>query len=98
MKAVTTIVLLAALLVSACASAPQPVATAADCTQIDTQLAAARASQRDAQQRKDDAWKVIVPFAVVAKRAQAGSDLEAAEQRIAELQAAQVRQGCGHGH
>lgn len=87
-------------LVTACAAPPQaaPGAAAADCAQIEAKLADAEKARREAQQQKQDAWKVVVPFAVAARRVQAGKALEAAEHQQAALKAAAQKQGCGsHG-
>jgi hypothetical protein len=100
MKSTKTLAVLAlAGLASACATAPQPVpaAAGADCAQIQARLAQSEQLRREAQQQKQDAWKVIVPFAVAARHAQAGKALDAAEQQQAALQAAAQKQGCSHG-
>lgn len=50
-----------------------------------------------ARERKADAWKLVVPFAVLARRAQAGHELEAAERQRAALQAQAALAGCSGG-
>lgn len=100
------VALLAATFLAACAHPPgsaaahaeTTVAAARTCPQLHAGIAAAEQALGDAQQRKEDAWKVIVPFAVAARHAQAKSAMGDAEQRLAELKLAAERQGCSHGH
>lgn len=86
-------------LATACATGPQtpPTADGADCAQLQARLAQTEQARREAQQQKQDAWKVLVPFAVAARHAQAGKAMDAAEQQQAALKAAAQKQGCGHG-
>lgn len=89
-----------AALLGACATPHQPAPSTgagADCAQLQSRLADAEKARREAQQQKQDAWKVIVPFAVAARHAQAGKALDVAEQQQAALKAAAQKQGCSHG-
>ncbi len=95
------IALAAALLLGACASrapeAPAQAHAAAGCVELKARRAAAADTRREAEQKKHDAWKAIVPFAIAARRAQAGQAIEAAEREQAALAAAAQKQGCGDG-
>lgn len=91
-----------ASLLAACASrapeaAPDDAQAAAGCAELKTRRAAADETRREAEQKKQDAWKAIVPFAVAARRVQAGQALEVAEREQAALAAAAQKQRCGDG-
>lgn len=66
-----------------------------DCAELRAAVADAGRAADTARERKADAWKLVVPFAVLARRAQAGNELEAAEGQLAVLQAQAARDGCG---
>lgn len=70
----------------------------AGCAARESALAEARRAVETAHQRKADAWKLVMPLAVVARRAQAGSELETAERQLAEQRALAAREGCAAGH
>jgi hypothetical protein len=91
-----------ASLMGGCASNPManqagsnpPPATIASCNDLRNAITVAEAARHEAAQRGDNAWKAVVPVAVVARYAsskKAGSD---ATERLAELQAAADRKGC----
>lgn len=96
---------------SACASAPatNPAAQVAvgvpaqaaatpDCGQLEADIVKAQVDQRSAAQKQQDAWKTIVPFAVAAQYLRAKSAAEQADQRVADLSAQFLVQGCSdHG-
>lgn len=99
------VALLGAAFLAACANVPgtpkadtETTAAVRSCAQLQAEIAGAEQARSDAQQRKDEAWKVIVPFAVAARHLQAKSALEEAEQRLAGLQLGAEQQGCRHGH
>ncbi|MBX3606395.1 MAG: hypothetical protein KF788_14035 [Piscinibacter sp.] len=102
MKLPTLVTLSLAALLSACAgqpAAPSPAATATeaaarDCSRIDADIAAAQAARRDAELKKGEAWKAVVPFAVAGRYASANAAIRDAEQRLAGLRAEAQRQGC----
>lgn len=93
--------LLAALL-GACAGGPGGTPAPAgpgpggarDCRQLDTEIAAARAAQREAQEKKGSAWKAVVPFAVAGRVASANGEIRRSEQRLAALHDEARRLGC----
>lgn len=100
----TTALPLAALL-GACAGTPTtPTTTSAapqvqgprDCAQIETEIVALRAEQREAETKKGEAWKAIVPFAVAGRYASANSAIRETEQRLTNLRAEARRSGCTH--
>lgn len=91
-----------AVLLAACASrAPEASPTATPnttgCAELQTRRTAVDQTRREAEQKKQDAWKAIVPFAIAARRTQAGHALEAAEREQAALAAAAQKQGCSDG-
>jgi hypothetical protein len=57
-------------------------------------MQAAAESQRGAAQRQQDAWKAVVPFAVVARYGQAKAAAQESALRLAELQQHAARHGC----
>jgi hypothetical protein len=72
--------------------------TAADCSQISAQIASTQAVKREALEKERDAWRYVVPFAVVARYSSSKSTARQADQQLAELDAAYKQQGCtGHG-
>jgi hypothetical protein len=92
----TTGVALMALL-AACAQAPTTpaVQTAAlDCAAIEAQIANAADAQRAAAQQQHDAWKAVVPFAVVARYGKGKAAANESQQRLQELQQHAALRGC----
>jgi hypothetical protein len=84
-------------LLMACAQTPAPPATqvaALDCASLASELHAAAESQRVAEQQQQDAWKAVVPFAVVARYAKGKAAAQGSEQRLAELQRQAATRGC----
>lgn len=79
---------------SIAASAAAPLPAPRDCTQLHAEIAGAKARQREALDKQQDAWKVVVPFAVAARYASAMSAVDDAGKRLAELNAESARQGC----
>jgi hypothetical protein len=65
-----------------------------DCTALHSELARNAEAQRAAAQKQQDAWKAVVPFAVMARYGQGKAAAAESEQRLAELQAQAARQGC----
>jgi hypothetical protein len=92
----TTSVVLAAVL-TACAQAPSTPAvqtTALDCTALEAQIDNAAQQQRAAAQRQRDAWKAVVPFAVMARYGQGKAAASEAQQRLDGLQQRAALRGC----
>ena len=85
-----------AALLGACASEPpaRTPATALDCTAMQDEVRAAREAQHLATQQQQDAWKAVVPFAVMARYSQGKSAAEASAQRLDELQQQAALHGC----
>ena len=84
-----------------CATAPQPSSSATpaavrelDCRQLSAEIAAAKEVQRAALDKEENAWKAVIPVAVVARYAQGKKAAGEAQQRIGELQAAAQRKAC----
>jgi hypothetical protein len=93
------VLLAAALLATGCAT--QPATTASrnatesfDCTLLAKEIALARETRRNAQQKEQDAWKALLPFAVAGRYASAHADVSQADQLLARLEADATRKGC----
>jgi hypothetical protein len=66
----------------------------ADCTALDAEIARVEQARRAAIEQNDNAWKAVVPFVVLARKASAKSALEDADKRLAELKAQAQAQRC----
>jgi predicted nucleic acid-binding Zn-ribbon protein len=82
---------------AACACAT-PVAAQQDppsaCKQLATEIDEARARQKAAREAMTEAWKFVVPVAVLANHVQAHNEALAAERELAALQAKYKELGC----
>ncbi|HEY9063534.1 MAG TPA: hypothetical protein VIO33_01030 [Burkholderiaceae bacterium] len=95
---------LLATLLGACASAPPPSgasvtgrpadASAASCAQLDAQIVQAAEARRAAEEKGQNAWKAVVPFAVAARYASGRAAAGEAEDAMAGLREQARRQGC----
>jgi len=98
----------AAALATGCANVPPAAASAdaagvdlagASCAQLDADIAQTDDALRAAQAKNQDAWKVVVPFAVAvaARYATSKSAANNATQQLDTLRAEAARRGCpGH--
>jgi len=69
----------------------------ASCAQLDADIAQTDETLRAAQAKNQDAWKVVVPFAVAARYASSKSAANNATQQLEALHAEATRRGCpGH--
>lgn len=75
---------------------PPPARGPRDCAQLEAETAAAQAARREAEERKGEAWKAVVPFAVAGRFASANAAIRATEQRLGALRAEAQRLGCFH--
>jgi hypothetical protein len=92
---VASLALAAAL--AACAqvpATPTPPGAALDCAAIEAQVDAAAQQQRAAAQQQRDAWKAVVPFAVMARYGQGKAAASESQQRLDELQQHAALRGC----
>jgi len=90
-------VVMAASLLPACASTPHGATTVAaetSCTTLATGIADAQAARGAAEAERQNAWKAVVPFAVAARYAKAGTALDVAEQRLRQLHAEAAQKDC----
>jgi hypothetical protein len=71
-----------------------PAAPVADCEQLQAEIARVEQARRKAADDADNAWKAVVPFVVLARKASAKGAVDEAEKRLAELKP-QVAQRCG---
>jgi hypothetical protein len=60
---------------------------AADCNQIDSEIVHSVEVRRVAGEQSENAWKAVVPFVVLARKASAKSALEEADKNLAALKA-----------
>jgi hypothetical protein len=93
--ALTSFAALAVLITGCAGTPPAPSAAAADtCAELRDEIARADAAKHAADEKRGDAWKAVIPFAVAARyasgKAAAG---EAARHRDA-LAAESTRRGC----
>lgn len=89
-------VCLAAVL-AACAQTPPSTGTelaGLDCAAIEAQVSVASQQQRAAAQQRQDAWKAVVPFAVMARHGQAKAAANESQQRLDGLQQQAALRGC----
>lgn len=90
-----------AALLASCASSrtpENPTAQASlECGQLATETARTQAARQEALEKQQDAWKVVIPFAVVARYASGKSAVSDADARLAELQEQSGRKGCASG-
>ena len=94
---VLTMSLVLAATLSACArtpSAPDTQTAALDCAAIEAQIETAAQQQRAAAQQQREAWKAVVPFAVVARYGQGKAAASVSQQRLDELQRHAALRGC----
>jgi hypothetical protein len=90
------ITLLAACAGTPATPTPPPASGPRDCAQLEAQTAAAHAARREAEQRKGEAWKAVVPFAVAGRFAGANAAIRDSEQRLGALRAQARQLGCSH--
>ena len=87
----------AALALGACATAPDTAAlhtAALDCHAIEADLARTAEAQHAAERQQRDAWKAVVPFAVVARYGKSMAAAQESQLRLGELQQAAALRGC----
>ena len=83
--------------VAACAQAPTRPATpvaALDCAALEAQIDTATQQQRAAARQQHDAWKAVVPFAVMARYGQGRAAATESQQRLDALQHQAALRGC----
>lgn len=93
----TAMALACAAVLAACAHTPaaQDAQTAAlDCASLEAQIDTTAQAQRHAEQQQHDAWKAVVPFAVVARYGRGKAAAGESAQRLAELQQHAALRGC----
>lgn len=85
-----------AALAPGCASTPAPpiAPSALDCGQIRAAIADAAKARRAATEKQQDAWKAVIPFAVVARYARGKSAVSEADAQLAQLERQSAKQGC----
>ena len=96
-RIVPSITLVLAGALTACAQTPTAPAihtAALDCAAIEAQIDMAAQQQRAAAQQQHDAWKAVVPFAVMARYGQGKAAASESQQRLDELQQQAALRGC----
>jgi hypothetical protein len=64
---------------------------AIDCGQIESEIARTEQARRAAVEQSETAWKAVVPFVVLARKASAKSALDEADKRLTELKTQAAR-------
>lgn len=67
---------------------------ATECAHVAGEIARTDEARRAAVEEGDNAWKAIVPFVVLARKASSKAALDEADKKLAELKAQSLRQGC----
>jgi hypothetical protein len=65
-----------------------------ECTQLEIERARAEQAKRSALEQGDKAWKAIVPFVVLARKASSKAAADEADQKLAELRQQSLRLEC----
>ncbi len=65
-----------------------------DCLQLAAEVDRTDEARRAAVDEGDKAWKAIVPFVVLARKASSKAAVDEADRKLAELKAQSARQGC----
>ena len=68
---------------------------ASACAQLAAEAERAEGARRAAVEEGENAWKAIVPFVVLARKASSKAAVEGADRKLADLKAQSQRQGCG---
>lgn len=66
-----------------------------DCTQLAAEIERAEEARRVAVEEGENAWKAIVPFVVLARKASSKATVEEADRKLADLKGQSLRQRCG---
>lgn len=85
MKRAVALCAVAALALPAWAAPSTQDPAAAECEPLNAEIARTEQARRRAADDADNAWKAVVPFAVLARKASARSALDEADKRLAEL-------------
>ncbi|MGE0674913.1 MAG: hypothetical protein AB7O64_17860 [Methylibium sp.] len=92
------LVVLAIALVSACAwpvlARAEPSSPTDTCQRIAAETDRAGQLRRDAIDKGETAWRAVLPFAVIARKAASKAEAGQAERRLAVLDAEARREGC----
>ncbi len=87
--------LVSSLLLGACASTPPaPEPAPVDCSLLRTQIALTQEDKREGVEKRDGAWKAVVPFAVAGRYGSGMRQADAADKRLVELQERAAVEGC----
>jgi hypothetical protein len=65
-----------------------------DCTQLELERARTEQAKRSALEQGDKAWKAIVPFVVLARKASSKAAADEADQKLAGLRQQSLRLEC----
>ena len=91
MKRLTTLCLaLAAPWASAAPAAPSDA-----CLRIAADLEQVQQARQQAVEKGDNAWKTVLPFAVIARKAKSKAAVDEADQQLAALRRQAETEGCG---
>jgi hypothetical protein len=73
---------------------PAETASSYECSRLRIEIAGAESAKRAAVQKQQNAWKAVVPFAVLAQHSSATSKVADADKRLNELHAELTRRNC----
>lgn len=82
---------------AACTTAPTHAparASADDCDALRVELASAQEDKRAAEEKSDNAWKTVLPFAVAGRYAVGKAQANAADRQVADLSGRAAGKGC----
>ena len=65
-----------------------------ECSRLRTEIAGAESAKRAAAEKQQNAWKAVIPFAVLAQHSSATSKVAGADKRLNDLNAELTRRGC----
>jgi hypothetical protein len=86
--------LLLALPAHAQTDSPTDLAASPECSRLRAEIAGAESAKRAAAEKQQNAWKAVIPFAVVAQHAAATSKVAEADRRLNDLGSELTRRGC----
>jgi hypothetical protein len=81
-----------ALVVPVCLASPATPSEA--CLRIAADREAVEKARNDAVERNDNAWRAIVPFAILARKASSKADIEEADKQRVALRRKATAEGC----
>lgn len=88
------VVLVAALLCGVSVARADDETVADACTRISSDIERAEKTRASAAEQDANAWKTVLPFIVIAKKANAKSTIDYADKQLVHLRSQAAREGC----